>query len=267
LIRSECKNLTEAHVSTAVTFFNNDKDLVKYFLIKLGKHIEGTEKSNDIKKLLDLGIDNAEQLKRRAYAYKYVISTRDKVSRLKYAADLEPVSGIPKLQYTQLDNERLGNAYFNNVSKNCNEKSNFTNAKDWREKACIPLKSADKTTYGYEFNMHHVIDVDNILKSDKLQELMIWAKANGKPEINFNSADNLILIWQQDHLVGNGHEKYREAIEVALNNSFKKTTNFSKRYDDLINLISTTRKDIETIVVNGSGTLHDSGLLTKIKNY
>jgi hypothetical protein len=216
LIRSECKNLTEAHVSTAVTFFNNDKDLVKDFLLNLGNHIKGTAKNNDIEKLLLLGINDAEQLKRRAYAYKYVISTRDKVSRLKYAADLEPVSGIPKLQYTQLDNERIANSHFYNTDKLCLEKSSFTNAKDWREKACIPLKSADKTTYGYEFNMHHVIDVDNILKSDKLQELMIWAKANGKPEINFNSADNLILLWKSDHLVGMDMSYIEQKLKLLL---------------------------------------------------
>jgi hypothetical protein len=38
-------------------------------------------------------------------------------------------------------------------------------------------------------------------------------------------------------------------------------------YDKLIDFISTTRKDIETIVINGSGDLHDATLLNKIESF
>jgi hypothetical protein len=97
---------------------------------------------------------------------------------------------------------------------------------------------------------------------------MIWAKANGKPEINFNSADNLILIWQQDHLVGNGHELYRAKIKIAFDKIVDANNGkYSKMYDKLIDFISTTRKDIETIVINGSGDLHDATLLNKIESF
>lgn len=105
------------------------------------------------------------------------------------------------------------------------------------------------------FEVHHVIPVKVLENNKELQELLLWAKKNGK-DFDFNSIDNGIPLQkksikfeQSGHA---NHPKYDEAITEKINDILEKAPSEEKAFERIQNLISDTKGKLEADVLLGN---------------
>ena len=105
------------------------------------------------------------------------------------------------------------------------------------------------------FEVHHVIPVKVLEKNKELQELLLWAKKNGK-DFDFNSIDNGIPLQkksikfeQSGHA---NHPKYDNAITEKINDILEKAPSEEKAFERIQNLISDTKGKLEADVLLGT---------------
>jgi hypothetical protein len=237
-------------VTGAAKIFEGEE--VKNFLINLGKHIEGKTtgaQQSNLEKLLEKGLKNELELKDVVVGYE-IAQKRGTVGKLKYDPSQNPNSGLPQLEYGVVDNKNIGAIYKSSPVKDCVEKGNFSSADEWFSK--IVQNKATNADYSSHFIMHHIINIDEILTNRELRQFLVWVKENKSKlnlvEVEFNSSDNIILLWKTDH--AGGHIKYNEAINVVVTNILKQSGKTQKqKYQNLINFIVYTRKNILDVVI------------------
>ncbi len=105
------------------------------------------------------------------------------------------------------------------------------------------------------FEVHHVIPVKVLEKSKELQELLMWAKKEGKA-FDFNSVDNGIPLpkkrikyEQSGHA---SHLKYDSGIRRRINDILENAPNQERAFERIENLIKETKAKLESEVLLGS---------------
>ncbi|RRJ86496.1 hypothetical protein EG240_16060 [Paenimyroides tangerinum] len=105
------------------------------------------------------------------------------------------------------------------------------------------------------FEVHHVIPVKVLENNKELQELLLWAKKNGK-DFDFNSIDNGIPLQKKsvkfEQSGHTNHPKYDNAIAEKINDILEKAPSEEKAFERIQNLISDTKGKLEADVLLGN---------------